>query len=55
MSLFEQLSNTQRRGLPFPTHTHTKEKQQLKLQTLKTIMKKPKQGAGGSTRKNKNK
>jgi hypothetical protein len=40
-SLFEQLPNTQRRGLPF-SHSHTKQKQkeELKLKTPKTILRK---------------
>jgi hypothetical protein len=44
-SLFEQLPNTQRRSLPFHGHTQNKkQKEQLKLKTLKTILKKPKEG-----------
>jgi len=58
-SLFQQLPNTQRRGLPPPhthTHTHTKqkEKEQLKLQTPKTTLTKEGGQKNQKNRKNLN-
>jgi len=54
-SLFEQLLNTQRSGLPFLTHTNQKQKQkeQLKFKTPKTILKKPKEGKKKTSKKKK--
>jgi hypothetical protein len=42
-SLFEQFPNTQRRGLPFPPHTHTtKRKFKIKIKNSKNSIEKAK-------------
>jgi uncharacterized protein YifE (UPF0438 family) len=55
-SLFKQLPNTQRMGLPFPTHTHkTKTKIIVKIKNPKNSIERAKKEKRKPTRENRHK